>query len=98
MISGQQRATNFTETEAQRLIADLEALRLRLKDGIDRKYRASKHSWSYLWGLLYAAAYLARLQPTSEMLHVGGDLFTQMPAQGGPLNPAACKRLAMTSS
>ncbi len=47
---------------------------------------------------LYAAASLARLQPTSEMLHVGGDLFTQMPAQGGPLNPAACKRLAMTSS
>jgi uncharacterized protein YhaN len=49
------------ETEAQRLIAGCEALRLRLKDGIEHEYRAMRQRESQLYGLLEDARALAQL-------------------------------------
>jgi hypothetical protein len=50
------------ETDAQRLIAGCEALRLRLKDGIEHEYRAMRQSESHLSGLLEDARALAQVR------------------------------------
>lgn len=56
-----QRLLNNAETNAQRLIDACEALRLRLKGGIDREYRTMRRGESeFLW-LLEAGQALARL-------------------------------------
>ena len=49
------------ETDAQRLIAECEAVRLLLKAGIDREYDAMRRSESFLLGLLDAANALVKL-------------------------------------
>lgn len=51
------------EADAQRLLADCESVRCRLKLGIDTEYRAMRRSGSLLLDLLDAAADLAQLRP-----------------------------------
>ena len=56
-----QRLVRRAETDAQRLIAECEATRLRLKAGIDHEYDAVRRSESFLLGLLDAANALVKL-------------------------------------
>lgn len=50
-----QRLLALSKADAERLIAECEAVRIRLKGGIDREYRAMRQGESALIGLLEAA-------------------------------------------
>jgi hypothetical protein len=50
------------ETDAQRLIAECEALRLRLKGGIEHEYRAMRQGESHLYGMLGEALGMTKLK------------------------------------
>jgi hypothetical protein len=56
-----QRLVHRAETDAQRLIAECEAARLRLKAGINHEYDVMRRSESFLLGLLDAANALVKL-------------------------------------
>lgn len=55
-----QRLLSRAETDARRLLADCEAVRARLKGGIDREYRTMRRGESELLGLLDRALGLAK--------------------------------------
>jgi hypothetical protein len=57
-----QRLVRRAETDAQRLISDCEALRLRLKGGIEQEYRAMRQGESHLYGLLAEALCVTQLK------------------------------------
>jgi hypothetical protein len=50
------------KTKAQRLIAECEAQRLRLKGGIDREYFSTRQGKSHLYGLLAEALGMTKLK------------------------------------
>jgi hypothetical protein len=56
-----QRLLRRAETDAQRLIAECEAARVRLMGGIEREYRAMRNGKSNVSGLLEDARVLAQL-------------------------------------
>jgi hypothetical protein len=56
-----QRLLSLAETDAQRLLDDCEALRLRLRGGIKHEYRAMRRGESLLLGLLVKAEALTSL-------------------------------------
>ncbi len=56
-----QRLLRRAETDAQRLIAECEAARVRLKGGIEHEYRAMRQGESHVSGLLGDARALAQL-------------------------------------
>jgi hypothetical protein len=56
-----QHLVRRAETDAQRLIAECEALRLRLKGGIEHEYRAMRQGESHLYGMLGKALDMTKL-------------------------------------
>ena len=65
-----QRLLSHAETDAKRLIADCEAIRLRLKGGIKQEYEAMRHDARQLIDLIDDALLLAKMDQTHNAAHL----------------------------